>query len=201
MSKLDLKKERKDLYTAPADAVAEVDVPPTRYLMVDGKGDPNTSQEYKDAVQALFSLSYALKFAAKKEGADFAVMPLEGLWWTDEPGEFDPKRKDEFRWTAMIAQPEVVTDDLLAAAREKVRKKKELPALDRVRLETYDEGRSVQTLHVGSYEDEHPTIQRLHAHARERGLAPRGHHHEIYLSDPSRTLFRKLKTILRQPVE
>jgi hypothetical protein len=201
MSKLDLKKERKALYSAPEDRAAEVEVPPTPYLMIDGEGDPNTAPEYREAVEALFALAYALKFALKKrEGLDFTVMPLEGLWSTGG-GEFDPERKDEFRWTAMIAQPDAVTQELFVETRAEVERKKNLAALPRVRLETYHEGRALQILHVGPYDEEGPRIEKLHAHARERGLAPTGRHHEIYLSDPRRTLPSRLKTILRQPVE
>jgi hypothetical protein len=201
MSKLDLKKERKALYSASEDEVAEVEVPPTPYLMIDGEGDPNTSPEYKEAVEALFALAYALKFALKKrEGLDFTVMPLEGLW-SASGGKFDPERKDEFRWTAMIAQPDAVTQELFVETRAEVERKKNLAALPRVRLERYQEGRALQILHVGPYDEEGPKIERLHAQARERGLSPCGRHHEIYLSDPRRTLPSRLKTILRHPVE
>ena len=199
--KRDLKKELKALYSPPAAEVREVEVPRLRYLMVDGQGDPNTSPEYQEAVEALYALSYGLKFALKKQqGLDYTVMPLEGLWWT-EKGTFDVRRKGELKWTALIAQPEQVTEALFEQVRGEVRKKKPLPALDRVRLEEYAEGRCVQVLHVGPYSEEPATIDKLHRHAAEKGYTLVGRHHEIYLSDPRKTAPEKLKTVIRQPIK
>jgi hypothetical protein len=200
--KVDLKKEQKQLYTAPTNGVSEVPVPPANYLMVSGAGDPNTSKEYREAVEALFSVSYALKFSIKKtKGIDYAVMPLEGLWWTEAGKPFQSEDKSSWCWTAMILQPEYVTQQLFKNILEEVRKKKELPALSRVRFETYREGKAIQTMHIGPYSEEHPTIERLHRYAQEHGYSLAGKHHEIYLNNPPRTAPPRLKTILRQPVQ
>ena len=201
MSKLDLKKEMKQLYTAPADAVVEITVPAANYLMIDGKGDPNTSHEYREAVEALFSVAYPLKFAVrKKEGIDYGVMPLEGLWWIEGGKPFQRENKNSWRWTAMILQPEFVTKQLFEEVLQEVKKKKKLPALPLLRMERYAEGKVVQTMHHGPYSEEDPTIARLHKHAQDQGYTLAGKHHEIYLNTPDRTAPEKLKTILRQPV-
>ncbi len=201
MSKVDLKKDLKHLYNPSAQEVSVVDVPPMNFLMIDGAGDPNVSLEYQQAMEALFSLSYALKFRVKKSnGVDYAVMPLEGLWWTDDPGQFSMSNKGIWKWTAMIMQPEYVTGQLFAAALAEARRKKDLVALDRVRFESCHEGLSAQIMHIGPYAAEEPTIARLHSFIRENGYELNGKHHEIYLSDPRRTAPEKLRTVLRQPV-
>ncbi len=199
--KVNLRKEWKHLYSPSARKISVVEVPPMHFLMVDGTGDPNTSPAYRQAMEALFSLSYTLKFKSKKEaGMDYVVMPLESLWWTDDPAQFDMEHKDLWQWTAMMMQPETVTAAAFEEARAEVRRKKELPALERVRFERYHEGLSVQIMHIGPYDAEGPTIARLHRFIEENGYEPNGKHHEIYLSDPRRTAPEKLKTVLRQPV-
>lgn len=202
MSKLDLKREHKNLYTASATTVAVVDVPTLNYLMIDGSGDPNGSVEYAAAIQALFSLSYALKFAIKKapQAADYVVMPLEGQWWVDDLKSFSYTERSGWRWTAMVLQPEFVTAEHVAAQRIEVARKKDLPALERVRFEALSEGSSAQILHRGPFKDEPATIERLHSEIAARGLRLVGKHHEIYLTDVSRTAPDKLRTIIRQPV-
>ncbi|MBC7265114.1 MAG: GyrI-like domain-containing protein [Chloroflexi bacterium] len=152
MGKVDLKKDLKHLYNPSAVEVSVVDVPPMNFLMVNGTGDPNVSLEYQQAMEALFSLSYALKFKIKKStGVDYAVMPLEGLWWTDDPSQFSMSNKAIWKWTAMIMQPEYVAAEMVAEALDEVRKKKGSPALERVRFETYHEGLSAQIMHIGPY--------------------------------------------------
>ncbi|RMF29018.1 MAG: hypothetical protein D6759_14725 [Chloroflexi bacterium] len=201
MPKTDFKKVLKHLYRASAKRIAVVEVPPLNFLMVDGRGDPNTSPEYAQALEALYAVAYALKFSVKRSrGVDYVVMPLEGLWWTDDPAHFDMDHREAWNWTAMIMQPEYVTEEMYEEVVAEVRRKKALGALDRMRLETYHEGLSVQVLHVGPYAAEGPTIARLHDYIREQGYRPNGKHHEIYLSDPRRTAPERLKTILRQPV-
>ncbi len=201
MGKVDLKKELKHLYNPSAKEISVVDVPPMNFLMIDGAGDPNVSPEYQQAMEALFSLSYALKFRIKKDiGADYVVMPLEGLWWTDDPSQFSMTNKAIWKWTAMIMQPEYVTLELFEEVLAEVRRKKGLPALDRVRFETLHEGLSAQIMHIGPYAAEEPTIARLHGFIRDNGYELNGKHHEIYLSDPRRTAPGKLKTVIRQPV-
>ena len=206
MEKLDLKKQWKQLYGAKTGAIVAVDVPPLTYLMVDREGDPNTSQSFSEAIEALYSLSYTLKFTLKKSprAIDYGVMPLEGLWWADDPLDFGwaghQADKSKWKWTAMILQPDVIAQAEVDAAFEQVRKKKNPAALDRVRFETLTEGASAQVLYLGPFADEGPTIQRMHDFIYAAGKELRGKHHEIYLSDPRRTAPEKLKTILRQPM-
>ena len=200
MMKIDLKKELKPLYTASAKAAVLVLVPPLQYLMFNGYGDPNTNPDFQAGMEALYTASYTLKFMFKKEqGLDYVVPPLEGLWWM-LMADFDLERRDDWRWTLMIPQPEEVRRELLDQAVVAAKKKKPLPALEKLRLEIYDEGRAAQILHVGPYSEEMAAIDRLHAFIKEQGLHLCGKHHEIYLSDPRRTAPEKLKTILRQPV-
>lgn len=199
MEKIDPRQALKELYAPPARDVTEVVVPPLRFLMIDGDGGPN-SVAYREAVESLFSLAYGVKFAVKRQlSVDFRVMPLECLWWAEDHSVFLTGDRGAWRWTAMIMQPEPVTAELVEQVREQVATKKTLPALERVRFDTLEEGRAAQILYVGSYADEGPTIQRLHQFIAERGGSLTGKHHEIYLNDPSRTAPETLKTILRQP--
>ncbi|KAF1719254.1 GyrI-like domain-containing protein [Pseudoxanthomonas wuyuanensis] len=202
MKKIDLKKELKQLYRPSAKEVVQVDVPAFRFLMVDGKGDPNASLAYAQAVEALFSVSYTAKFMLKKGPAqiDYAVMPLEGLWWADDLSAFVADDRANWKWTMMIMQPHFVATEVIDAAIAAVRSRKPLPGLDRLRLEEFSEGRCAQVLHVGPFTEEGPTIERLHAFINARsGLA--GKHHEIYLSDIRRADPAKWKTIIRQPMQ
>ncbi|NLM46788.1 MAG: hypothetical protein GX200_08305 [Firmicutes bacterium] len=203
MIKLDYRKEHKVLYSASATRAAFVTVPALNYLMVLGKGDPNTSERYQEAVAALFSLSYTLKFMIKKGPLqiDYQVMPLEGLWWTEGSREFSPDKKENLHWLAMIMQPTLVTEELLLAAKEQVARKKAFGILAEIGLGQYNEGLCAQILHRGPYSEEQETVSRLHAFIKEQGYEPAGKHHEIYLNDPARTEPKKLKTILRQPVK
>lgn len=199
--KIDLRKTFKDLYQVSAKAPVEVVVPALRYLMVDGEGDPNTAPAYAEAIEALFSVSYTAKFMVKKgpQAIDYGVMPLESLWWSDDLSAFRSGHKDRWKWTAMILQPDFVSDALIGAAIDEVRLKKKLPGLDRLRLDSLTEGRCAQILHIGPFSEEGPTIERLHAFITERS-ALRGKHHEIYLSELRRTDPAKWKTIVRQPM-
>ena len=202
MSKLDFKKELKHLYQPLSKEFQVVDVPPMNFLLIDGHGDPNTAQAYQDAVEALYGVAYKLKFTSKnEEGRDYVVPPLEGLWWAGDMKTFTSQRdKSAWDWTMMIVQPEWITPELFEEAVEGVKKAKGLPALSKLRLEAYHEGLVVQILHIGSYDDEGPTIANMHAYAVENGYELAGKHHEIYLSDPRRVAAEKLKTILRQPI-
>jgi len=201
MKKIDHKKELKHLYSATAKKIVEVDVPAMRFLMVDGQGDPNTSDDYARAVEALFFVSYTAKFMIKKgtQQLDYSVMPLEGLWWADDPTVFTTNQRASWKWTMMIMQPDVVSNDVIEAAIDAVRTKKGLPALDKLRLETFAEGRCAQVLHVGPFTEEGPTIERLHDYIRAKASLT-GKHHEIYLSDIRRADPKKWKTIIRQPM-
>jgi len=201
MQTLDLKKNLKPLYQPSARDFSLISIPPMNFLMIDGSGNPNTAPEYAEAVNALYSVAYTLKFKIKKELAiDYPVMPLEGLWWMDDMRLFTAATKDEWKWTMMILQPDPITPALVAAAAAEAARKKDLPALPRLRLERYDEGRAAQILYFGPYADEGPTIQRLHAFIHIQGGELHGKHHEIYLGDPRRTAPEKLRTVIRQPM-
>lgn len=199
--KLDLKRELKELYTAPKNEVQWVRPTKLKYLMVDGQGDPNTAAEYREAVEALFSVAYTLKFMVKKseQPISHTVMPLEGLWWAQDMTRFSVERKAEWMWTLMILQPSCITKPLVARARSELAKKKMLPALSKVRLENLIEGPSVQVLHVGPFSEEGPAIQKLHSAITQAGYTLAGKHHEIYLSDIRKAQPARWKTIIRQP--
>jgi hypothetical protein len=200
-TKVDLKRELPELYSA-ARRPGLVEVPELAFLMIDGHGDPNTASEYAQAVEAIYTVAYTTKFILKRarDGIDFGVMPLEGLWWTPDMATFTTDDKSAWDWTMMIAQPEQVTPEVVEQARAKAAGKKALAAIDRVRLERFSEGRAAQVMHIGPYTTEGPTIQRLHAFIAEQGCERAGKHHEIYLSDPRRSAPEKVKTIVRQPV-
>ena len=202
MTKIDLKKELKHLYTPSAKEVSIVDVPPMNFLMIDGQGDPNTAQAYQEAIEALFSVSYTLKFMIKKgaQAIDYGVMPLEGLWWAEEMTRFSTGDKSHWFWTAMIMQPEYITEALVNEAVEQVTKKKGIAAAAQLRFEQFHEGRSAQILHIGAFSAERPNIERIHAEIEAQGCHRSGKHHEIYLSDFRKTAPDKLKTIIRQPM-
>lgn len=202
IEKFDIKKACKTLYGAPRGEFAVINVPAFNYFMIDGAGDPNTAPEYKAAVEALYAASYTLKFMSKAVlHRDYVVPPLEGLWWAADMTDFVTRRKEQWRWTMMIAVPDFIERPKAEEAIVKAKEKKGAPALSRLRFERLEEGQAVQTLHIGSYDDEGPILKSLHheflpAHR----LIMSGHHHEIYLSDPRKTPAEKLKTILRQPV-
>ena len=201
MSKIDLKAELKHLYKPSAKSIVTVEVPALRFLMIDGEGDPSNSASYTEAVEALFSVSYTAKFAVKRgaTAVDYAVMPLEGLWWADDFSAFVTGDRSQWKWTMMIMQPEFATYDVLAEATQQVRTKKKLPAVDRLRLETFTEGLCAQTLHIGPFTEEGPTIQRLHEFI-ESSSNLRGKHHEFYLSDIRRAAPASWKAELREPM-
>lgn len=201
MDKIDFKKKLAKLYGASAGSFAAVDVPRMQFVKVDGQGDPNRAPAYQRAIEWLYAMSYAMKFSAKaKVGKDYVVPPLEGLWWADDPDDFVKRRKDRWRWTMMIMVPDFVDRSLYEAALAKSRDKLGNPP-ETLRLEPLDEGHCLQTLHVGSYDDEGPVLAKLHGEVMPAGgWAFAGPHHEIYLSDPRKTAPERLKTILRQSV-
>jgi hypothetical protein len=202
MTKIDFKQEWKKLYQASSREVVQVDVPPMDFLMVDGQGDPNTSQDYADAIEALFSVAYTLKFMVKKGplALDYGVMPLEGMWWADDMKDFGAGEKSHWKWTAMIMQPPFITSSMVYAAIAEMQKKKPLVALSRVHLNTFAEGKCAQILHVGPFSQEGPTIDKVHQFIRKHSKL-RGKHHEIYLSDIRKAAPEKWKTIIRQPMQ
>jgi hypothetical protein len=186
-TRIDLKREFRDLYLPGRDPQL-VEVPDMGFIMVDGRGDPNTSAAYREAIEALYAVAYTMKFAIKRRtnGIDFAVMPLESLWWSDESGPFPPKKKTRWSWTAMIVQHEAVSPALVEDAARTVAQKRSLPALELLRYERFAEGMAAQGMHVGPYREEGPTIATLRAFIVERGYVAAGKHHEIYLGDPRR---------------
>ena len=201
-AKLDLKKKLKHLYSPSKKEVVLVDVPPMNFLMIDGKGDPNTSESYRQALEALYGVAYTLKFDLKKRGVgpDFTVMPLEGLWWMEGREDFDPEDKDNWSWTSMILQPDHITTEHLTTAMDQLKEKKDPPALEQMRFEMHDEGLSAQIMHIGPYAEEGPTIEKLHRFVEEQGYKFHKKHHEIYLGDPRRTKPENLQTVIRHPV-
>ncbi|QNQ10827.1 GyrI-like domain-containing protein [Sphingomonas alpina] len=202
MEKTDIKKAWKAFYSAPVDKFSIIDLPGLSYLMIDGAGDPNTATLYKEAVEALYTASYTLKFLCKDVlKRDYVVPPLEGLWWAEDMTDFVARRKERWLWTMMILVPEFVERPLADRAIATALRKKELRALSKVRFDTLEEGKVVQTLHLGSYDEEGPILRTMHeSFLPESGLIAVGRHHEIYLSDPRKVSADKLKTILRQPV-
>lgn len=179
-------------------------LPSALCLMVDGKGDPNTTPVFKTAVSALYSLSYTIKFALKKLGIEHKVQPLEGLWWMENQSAPDlaavQASRDDWQWTLMIQQPGQLTPAQFEELRSELFRKKQLEGLNQVRLETFQEGQGAQILHVGPFSTEGETIERLHQWIRDQGLRISGKHHEIYLSDFTRVVPEKLKTLIRYPV-
>lgn len=202
MDKLDFKQKLKHLYQPSVKEVVEVDVPAMNFLMVDGQGDPNTSKAYAEAVEALYAVSYAAKFMIKNgpSAIDFGVMPLEGLWWANDMSKFSTSDKTNWKWTAMIMQPPPVTKGIIAKAIADVRQKKDLAALTNLRFEKLMEGHCAQTLHVGPFSEEGPTIERVHQFIQSRGCERTGKHHEIYLSDIRKAAPQKWRTVIRQPM-
>ena len=203
MKKLDLKKEYKEYFTASQKKPCLVTIQTANYLCMSGKGDPNTSTAYQHAIEALFSVSYALKFVIKKgpKALDYGVLPLEGLWWVDNMAEFDINNKSNWQWKAMIMQPEFISQELVSEAIDQVQKKKGLSNLDQLNYASTTEGLCAQILHLGPFSDEGPTIECLHQFMNDNGYDFNGQHHEIYLSDVRRCAPEKLKTIIRQPVK
>lgn len=211
MKILDLKKKFKYLYQPSAKKIEIIQVPNLQFAMINGaieKGQaPGTSPLFAQATQALYGLSYTLKFMLKKRktnAVDYSVMALEGLWWVED-GMFDITIKDNWFYTLMIMQPEVITKEIFEEAREQVRRKKGASEiLSKLKLATFDEGLCVQVMHIGPYAAEPATIDRMKEFMTENNLrdnvGPNGKHHEIYLSDPRKAAPEKMKTILRHPV-
>lgn len=200
MEKLDLKKARKALFTAPLNRFVPVTVPRLSYLMADGHGDPNTVPAYRQAVESLYATAYTIKFACKAKGQDFVVAPLEGLWSAPDPESFTARRKDEWDWTMMIMLPDHVDDEAFSAASNRAREKLGTLAQS-LRLDSLEEGLCLQALHIGSYDDEGPLLATLHTEIMPAGgYTFAGRHHEVYLSDPRKVPPARLKTVIRQPV-
>ena len=201
-AKVFVRVDEKVLYRATRDP-ALVEVPPFDFVIIEGKGDPRTSGDFEAAIGALYAFSYPVVIPMKKAGrVDLKVGPLEGLWWAEEMGVFDPANEDRsaWCWSLMIRQPADIPGDVLDNAVAMMTKKVGIAVAARVRLEPFDEGRCAQLMHIGPYSEEGPNIARLHQFVAAQGLKLRGHHHEIYLSDPRRGVPAKMRTILRHPV-
>ncbi|WP_454083746.1 GyrI-like domain-containing protein [Georgenia sp. Marseille-Q6866] len=201
-SRTDLKKTF-DGYQARRGEFRVLEIPELRYLMVDGHGDPNTAPAFSAAVETLYPVAYALKFASKEQlGRDYVVPPLEGLWWANDMEAFTSARdKSQWDWTLLLLVPDWVPTSLAHDTVEQVRTTKRPALIDELRVAPLAEGTCVQTLHVGSFDEEAPVLDRLHREVLPgRGLRPTGTHHEIYLSDMRRVAPERQRTILRQPV-
>lgn len=200
MTKIDYKKL--DIYQAKKNQFKIINIPKLQYLMVDGHGDPNTSKEFVYAIEALYAVAYTLKFTSKISlGKDYVVPPLEGLWWASDMSAFMTGDKASWDWTLMIMVPDWINQKLFKSAVEKVLEKKTPASIDKLRLETFDEGKSVQTLYVGPYDGEAEILSQMHNEfIPNNKLKMVKKHHEIYLGDPRRVAPEKLRTILRQPV-
>jgi len=203
MAKIDLKKEMKQLYTAGKEP-AIVTVPEMTFVAYDGQGDPNTSKEYQDSMGVIFGLAYTIKFMCKEmdtsKVVDFVVMPLEGLWWTDDMSDFSVANKEKWKWTVMIALPDYIDIEIFNEAKKRLFAKKEQSNIGKARLEKYEDGLSAQILHLGPYAEEPPTIEKLHRFIKEQGYRMHKKHREIYFNSPQRVAPEKLKTIIRQPI-
>lgn len=200
IQKIDHKKVFKSFYKPPKKPTI-MDIPSFNYLKVDGKGNPNTAEQFAEYTQLLYSLSYTIRFAIKKSmNIAYTVMPLEGLWWSQNMETFHSGEYDEWEWTLMILQPDFVTQEKVAAAKTEVIRKKKLDKVNLLRFEPYAPGTVVSIMHIGPYNAETENIQWMHKHAREQGFSLHGLHQEIYLSDPRKAAPEKMKTILRQPI-
>jgi hypothetical protein len=192
-----------DAYQAQRGRFRTIDVPDMQYLMTDGYGDPNSSPAFTEAVEALYPVAYKMKFASKNDlGRDYVVPPLEGLWWAEDMESFTIERdKSRWNWTLMLMVPDWIDRTMFTTAVERTAAKHRPARLDDVRLQPLSEGRCVQTLHVGSFDDETEVLAHLHHEfIPSNRLRMVGTHHEIYLSDFRKVAPDKQRTILRQPV-
>ena len=197
-ARLELRKTMKEFYNPPVGEVVLVDLPPLKYIMVDGEGDPG-GESFQQAMSALYNTAYTMKFRSKRLlKKDYDMMAPEALWWMN--GKIDMNKRDKWLWTLMILVPDFVTPKMFSEAVAEVRSKKNPPGLKKARLETLDEGMSVQIMHIGPYATEPESIVRMDSYAREQGYKMVGKHHEIYLGNPRRASPSKLKTVLRHPV-
>lgn len=212
-AKLDYKKEYKDLYL-PGTKPVIIDVPEMVFIQVEGEGDPNTSAAYKNAMEVLYGLSFGIKMS-KMSGSqpdgyfEYVVPPLEGLWWMEGGAYIGTEKlaglKDQFRWISMIRQPEFVTPDVFAWAKDTLKKKKPDIDLSRTKLVTFTEGLCCQVMHIGPYDDEPASVRKLEQFVEDNGykcdIGEERRHHEIYLGDPRRTKPERLRTVIRHPVK
>ncbi len=199
-TKLDLTKEYKTYYTAKTTPEI-VEIEEGKFLAIEGKGAPG-GDEFQAKVSALYSLAYGVKMLMKKQGKDFTVAKLEGLWWVDSDKPYTEVPREEWRWKLLIRQPEFITSEIVEKARQEVMNKKKIKIVNEVKFEKMKEGKCVQILHIGPYSTEPESIAKMRKLMEENNLVENGHHHEIYLvmAYPRKVPDEKLKTILRQPV-
>lgn len=201
MQTIDYRAANRFLLNPKPGIVELIQIPPTRYLMLDGQGDPNTSEDYRGSFAALYGLAYGLKFHYKKqEDIDYNLLAIEGLWWADPAGSFSMDQRKNWLWTMMLSIPEFIPDSLIQTFKIELMRKKNIPQMEQLYTSWLDEGVCFQIMHIGPYAAEPPTIQFLHSEIQSQGYTLRGKHHEIYLGDPRKSKPEKLKTILRQPV-
>ena len=198
-AKLDLYTKHKDEYVTPREPVL-ITVKPARYLAIQGHGEPG-GEAFQAALAALYNVAFTVKMARKAGGRDYAVSKLEGLWWSkNTQGDFQQEPAVSWNWQLLIRVPDwIQSREVTQVAEGLVKKGKPRDVLS-VELTVLNEGRSVQMLHVGPYDQEHETIRQMAAFAWAHHLAFHGKHHEIYLSDPRRVAPSRLRTILRHPV-
>jgi Uncharacterized conserved protein len=205
----DYKKEYKEFYM-PKDRPCIVEIPPMNYLAVRGKGNPNEEDsEYRQSIALLYGIAFTIKMSPKTghkiEGFfDYVVPPLEGFWWQEGVHGIDYARKEDFQFISVIRLPDFVTkEDFEWGLDEASRKKK--TDFSRVEFMACDEGLCVQCMHIGPYDTEPATVERMHAYMEEQGYAlditDKRMHHEIYLSDARKTAPEKLKTVIRHPIK
>jgi hypothetical protein len=202
MEKIDYKKKLKHLYNPSSKTVEVVNVPEMNFLMIDGDGGPGSSA-FKNAIEALYPAAYSLKFMVKKGDLeiDYGVMPLEGLWWSDDMSAFVTGSKEKWKWTLMIMQPDIISKKMVNEALEEVKRKKDPISLSLIRFEPFNEGKSAHTMHLGPFSEEGPTVERVHSFIETAGSKRVKKHHEIYLSDIRRAGPEKWKTVIRQPMD
>ena len=202
--KIDFKRKLKEYYQPNKNEVVNIEVPEMQFLMIDGIGSPGDSQEYMDALAVLYPVAFKTKFLSKSKGRDYVVPPLEGLWWADNMADFIEGKRDKWKWTMMIMQPDWITQDMIneAIAITKEKKPELSNLLPKLRLEKYKEGKVAQIMHIGPYSEEGATVQKVHDFIMKEGGSFNGHdnkHHEIYLSDPRKANPATMKTVIRQP--
>ena len=203
MKKIDFKKEFKEFYNPSKKTPTLVTVPENNFIMINGSGNPNTSSDFQNCIEALYSVSYNLKFMVKKGKMeiDYGVMPLEGLWWCDDMANFSTENKEIWEWSIMIMQPELITKAMFEDAVKIVKTKKELEKISELVFTGFEEGLSVQMMHLGPFSTESETLEKMEHFMAAEGLVKSGKHHEIYLNDFRKIAPGKMKTILRQPVK
>ena len=204
MTKIDFKKELDFLYKASVKRVDFVDVPEFNFIMIDGKGNPKTKPEFKEAISLLYHVTYSIRNLPKNDFIpegwfDYVVPPLEGLWWMEDK-EFDVYKKEEWRWTMMIMQPEFVTPGLFEQVLTELKALKPNKDYSKLRLASFHEGLSMQIMHIGPYKNIYLSKEKINSFLHEKGLIYNGKQHELYFSDPQKTAPEKLKTLIRMPV-